>query len=426
MWRPRAIPWAVAVLTAGASLAAADVAPGTPMAVTERALHLEGAGRVAFTLDRDVYEQARADLGDLRIFDDAGAQVPFLLQRALKEAEGAPRYPEVSNRSFARGEKASVTLDFKNPLLKDELHLSLSGENFRRRVTVEGRSRRDPGWTTLTDDAYVFAIPGPVPARHEVVRLPENNFQVLRVTVHHDVDDLPRIEIVDAWVRPEPRRRPREVVLSPKVVRSEDTQARETRFLLDLGARHQPFLGLQVEARDPRFFRGVVIDARVEPVGPASADELAWQYVADGMLYRTAEPDGGAGDSLRMDVSGRARVLRLTVKNRDDKPLDVLVVTVFVPVERVAFEAAPGRTYKLTYGNAALVAPVYDLARTAGDPSLWAARAEEARLGEPVRAALPLAARPWTEQHPALLWGGLLSVVALMAAVTWRALRTAD
>ena len=386
---------------------------------TERALQFTRAGRVAVTLDQDVYEHARADLGDLRVVDHEGRQVPYLLQRVADDHIPAPRYPSVSYRTFVPGDHVAATLDFGASTLKDELALSLSGDEFRRRVRVEGRSRRDPEWELLTDQAYVFAVPDPGGARYEIVRLPENNHQFLRVTVYNGPGDPPRIEIVDAWTRPEPRRRPREVPLAARLSRSEAPERRETRFTLDLGARHQPFRGLQVEVRDRDFFRGVVVDAGVEPAGESPAapgGELAWQYLADGAIFRQGDGASGVSESLRLDVVGRARVLRLTVKNRESPPLDVTGVSVLVPVERVAFEAAPGRGYRLTYGAPDLGPPTYDLARTAGDPALWSARAEEARLGNPVRRTAAAGGKASFRLWPSpILWGGLGVAAALLA-----------
>lgn len=398
-------------------------------ASTERAVHFTRAGRVAVTLDQDVYEHARADLGDLRVLDHEGGQVPYLLQRDKEDTRAtAPAYPALSPRTVVAGESVSAILDFGAATLKDELVLSLSGDDFRRRVRVEGRSRRDPEWKALTEQAYVFAVPDPGGARYEIVRLPENNHQFLRVTVFNGPGDPPRIEIVDAWTRPERRRRPREVPHAVRLTRSEDPGNRQTRFTLDLGARHQPFRGLQVEARDRRFFRGVVVDAGVEPGGPGDApplpgQELAWQYLADGALFREGDPSTGVSESLRVDVVGRARVLRLTVKNREQPPLDVTAVSVLVPVERVAFEAVPGRGYRLSYGAPDLGPPTYELARTAGDPALWSARAEEARLGDPVRRKAVGGQASWRLWPAPLLWGGLCAVAALLAAVTGRRLR---
>jgi hypothetical protein len=376
---------------------------------TERALTFTRAGRLAVTLDQDVYEHARADLGDLRVLDHEGREVPYLLQRVDDGSAPAPAYPTLSNRTFVDGESVSATLDFGATTLKDELVLSLSGAEFRRRVRVDGRGRRDPTWETLTDQAYVFAVPDPGGARYEIVRLPENNHQYLRVTVFHGPGDPPRIDIVDAFSRPERRRRPREVPHPVRPVRTEDPEKRQTRFTLDLGARHQPFRGLQVEVRDRQFFRGVVVDAGME------GQDVAWQYLADGALFRAGDPATGVSESLRVDVVGRARVLRLTVKNRDEPPLEVTGVSVLVPVERVAFEAIPGRGYRLTYGVPDLGPPTYGLARTAGDPALWSARAEEARLGDPVRRPV-VDANSWTRRYARWLWGGLLSAAVLLAA----------
>jgi len=112
--------------------------------------------------------------------------------------------------------------------------------------------------------------------------------------------------------------------------------------------------------------------------------------------------------------------------NRDDQPLPITGATIVVPIERVLFEAQPGRNYRLQYGDAGGVAPSFDLTRTAGDPAAWGASASVAGLGP----ARPLApgqdARPWTERHPRLLWIGLLAVVAALGSVTWRALRVAE
>lgn len=408
-----------------AGLLAAAAAGGA--AEVERALTVDAPGRTVVALDAPIYERARADLGDLRVRDDEGRQVPYLLERAVDDGPAPVRHPVIRNRGFTRGQSAQATLDFGAPVLKSELTLALSGDDFRRHVVVEGRSRHEGAWTTLTDTAYVFAVPGSPAARYETVALPENNFQILRVTVEHGPDDPERIEIADAWTRPADRRRPREVPLEPRMSRLEDRDAHETMLTLDLGARFQPFRAIAVEVSDARFFRGVSVEARVDPPsrGPAEpARPLAFRHLGEAPIYRY-EVGGERHESLRLPVSGRERVLRLRIRNRDDAPLAIGRVTVLVPVERLVFDAAPGRRYVLRYGDPAAAPPRYDLARTAGDPALYAARAAEGALQAP--RDVPVEDRddrPWTERHPALLWAGLLAVVAAMGGVTWRALRT--
>jgi uncharacterized protein DUF3999 len=398
-------------------------------ASVEREIAVPVPGRVVVTLDTAVYEGARADLGDLRVVDGAGAEVPYLLERVEDELLLPTQHPQIGNRVFRRGAETQATLDFGVPTLKSQLTLSLSGDNFRRRVKVEGRARTDPQWATLTDSAYVFAVPGPQAARYETVALPENNFPLLRVTVYHGPDDPERISILDASTRPAERRRPREVTLVPRLSRTEDASAHETILTVDLGARHQPVRGVRLDVSDPAFFRGVIVEARIDPF-PAGAGEaalpLSWRYLGEGAIYRYEEA-GETREGLRLDVSGRERVLRLRVRNRDDRPLAIRGVTAFVPVERLAFAARAEGPYRLRYGDARLSNPTYDLARTAGNPALFAARARSAELRPPRTVpGAPPPVPPWTERNPVLLWAGLLAVVATLGAVTWRALRAAD
>jgi hypothetical protein len=419
-------------LLAAAALGLAAASADRP--TVERAIDVRGPGRVAVVLDRDVYESAREDLGDLRIVDAVDRAVPYLLERVGEEPP-AVTTPVLLNRGFARGKSATVTVDFEGPVLKRDLVLSLSGDNFRRRVLVEGKGRHDDAWTTLTDSAYVFAVPpsaggpGRLPGearRYETVTLPENNHQFLRVTVFRGQDEREEMEIRDVRAGTVPSRRPREVPLTPRLLRTEDTFRHETLLTLDLGARHQPFRAVVLDVADTRFFRGVTLEAQADPAPSARpvTPSPSWRWLAECAIYRYEEA-GRTAERLRLEVPGRERKLRLRIHNRDDAPLEVRGVSVAVPVERLAFEAAPGSQYRLRYGAAGLRAPAYDLPRTVGDVALWTASAEEGRLGPPVRVPAVEAAVPWTERHPALLWAGLVATVVVLGLVTRRALRAA-
>lgn len=390
----------------------------------ERVVETAGPGRVAIVLDREIYEGARADLGDLRVVDDSGLSVPYWLERGESRLP-ARREAAIRNRGFVRGKSAMAALDFGEPVFKREVVIVSSGDSFRRRVAVEG-SADGESWVTLTDGAYVFAVSGAEAARYEKVPLPENDYRYLRVTVFRDADDPERIEIHDAWVGAAVRAT-REEALAPALTKAEDEVRHETVLSLDLGARHQPFVGLTVQAEDPRFFRGAVVEARRDPPPPRPGQgpgPIEWVRLAEGALYRYPEGERTC-EALRLGVSGRERMLRLRIRNRDDRPLSIRGVTVMAPVERVVFEAAPGRRYRLTYGSPDTGAPDYDLGRTIGDHQAWADAASPAHLGPMVRLAAASPSLPWTERHPALLWGGLLAVVAALGAVTWRALKAA-
>lgn len=416
---------------AGLALAASVLlaAGPAPPPSFERGIDVARPGKVALTLDREIYERARPDLGDLRVVDETGAETPYLLERLGGEPEPKFREPLAINRGFVRGRSATVTLDLREPMLKSELVLSLPGDNFRRRVKVEGRNKHETRWTTITDGAYVFAVPEPAAARYETIQLAQNNQQFLKITVFNGPDDPPRLEILDAWVRPQERRKPREFPLEPRLTRADDADTRESRFVLDLGARYQPFRAIVLDVGDPEFFRGASVDERREPP-PGSAGEgalpVSWAPVlGHASLYRYQE-EGETRECLRLEAAARARVLRVRIRNRDDRPLAVRGIKVMVPQERLVFDAAAGHRYRVSYGDTRLEPPVYDVERTVGDAALWIAQSSEGRWQPPSVRVAERPPLPWTERYPAVLWAGLVAAVGLLAAVTWRALQASS
>ena len=416
--RPRAVPL-LAVTATGALAFAAAPSPVPP--AFERPIEGTAPGRVFVRLDRDVYEAARADLGDLRVLDERGRAVPYVIDRA--EPLDLPEVrPAIRNRGWTADGAATAVLDFGGRLGKRRLQLRLSGDNFRRRVAVEGGDT-GAAWVTLVDEAWVFAVPGKEPARYETVDLPENDFPRLRVVAHPAPDEKGRPAIEDAWV-PGDGRPPRgEERLEPRWSEAQDATARETWLTLDLGARHQPFHAVELDVTDERFFREARVEARHDPRTPG--DAVWWEEIGRGALYRL-EHDGRRRECLRIETRGRGRALRVRVRNQDDRPLQLRGVAVRVPVERLLFEAERPGGYRLTYGSSDQATPSYDLARTAGDLVAWSEAARPARLGPPRRVGTAREDdRPWTERHPSLLWGGLLAVVVALGALTYGALRRA-
>jgi hypothetical protein len=410
---------------AGSGLAAAFLAAAAATAASpafEREVAVDAPGRVAVRLDREVYEAARPDLGDLRVLDASGRLVPFLIDRGASVAHAAGRRPQRRNFGWtARGE-ATADFDFGGPAPKSRLRLRLSGDNFRRAVSVAG-SADGREWTTLVDQAWVFAVPGEDPARYETIELPPNDFALLRVRVRPGPDERGRVSIEDAWMPGEVLRPAREEAVEPRLARAEDAERHETWLTLDLGAAHQPFHAVELEIGDGRFFREALVEARREdPARDGRPGSVSWTPIGRGALYRLGDRPRPA-ERTRLAVSGRERVLRVRLLNRDDRPLDVRAVRVWAPVERVVFEAGRGSEYRLVYGSADR-APEFDLARTVDDVAAWAAGASEAGLGPPrKRAAAAGGDAPWTDRHPAVLWTGLVAVVAALGALTWRAVR---
>ena len=403
-------------------LALLAVSAGSRPPLYERAVHPSAPGRTFVVLDRAVYEGAEVDLRDLRIVDDRGDAVPYRLDRGEPGRAGSPR-PTQRNRGFVPGQSETVTLDFGGPVGKRSLLLRLSGDNFRRRVAVEG-SANGTRWITLVDGAYVFAVPRPEAARYERVELPPNDFPLLRLTVFHGPDDPEHVDILDASLGEEAGRAP-ESAMTVVPERARDEKRRETVLTVDLGARYQPFAALVLDVADHRFFRGVAVEARRESVATKrEPPAVYWVKLGETAVYRYDE-GGRLQERLRIDVRGRERVLRVRLRDRDDRPLDIRGLLAMTPVERLLFEAAEGRRYVLTYGAPDLAAPDYDLARTIPNLEEWAANATPASLAPAHLRRLPPERVAWSEAQPALLWTALVAAVVVLGWLTWGALRRA-
>jgi hypothetical protein len=390
-------------------------------AIYERRLDVADRGPVSVRIGAHIYDTARFDLGDLRVIDSEGRDVAYWLKRGERSPQREPWQPAIRNRSFETGQNARVTLDLGTRITKSAVALSLSGDSFRRRVSVEASDDGDT-WRMIQAGAWVFAVPEP-PTRFETVSFPENDERYLRVTVHNAPDDPARIRIRAArvWRVAPPRT---ESFLEPRTDVYQAEELRETHVLLDLAARHQPFEAVLLDVADPHFFRRVTVEARLDPL-PRRGEHTEspfWVEIGSGSIHRVEAGEAGA-ERLRVEVSGRARVLRLRISNGDDRPLSVSRARLATPIEHVVFRAVPGETYRVRYGDHTLQAPVYDLERSVGGPDEWAASALQVGLGPPVLVPGPAPEPlPWSERHPALLWAGLVGAVAALGFLTWRAL----
>jgi hypothetical protein len=212
-------------------------------------------------------------------------------------------------------------------------------------------------------------------------------------------------------------------VLMPGWSRVDEPASRETVLTIDLGARHQPFLAIDLSIEGAQRPAEARLEEREEPrlTGSSGIAPPERWLAARRLVVRRLEDGGQSSERLRIEASGRARVLRLRVRSRDERPLRITDVKVVVPVERLLFEAPRAGTYTLTYGAATLRPPSYGLARVLAEER----QPSPAELGPPLRRDIVPDVPPWTKRHPVLTWVGLLLLVAALGGLSRRALRAA-
>jgi hypothetical protein len=378
-----------------------------------RALPIDAAAQtIAFNADRGIYVNSQADLADLRVVSGQD-EVAYVLEKM----SGSHTREEVSNRVVDQGVTSSgnleMTVDVGDGHRHNGIRLSTPRTNFRQRV---GIATSDDGrrWTRARDDGSIFDFSQDDRKVSVLyVGYPVSSRRYIRVTVYGWNDTK---AVTRCWVTIEEKKASvRDAMASLKAEPQQDTKTQSTLYTWDLGVQGIPHDQLTLEVDTPAFDRAALVET--------SRDGKDWSGLGTGVLSRFSKQQ-----SLTLDFpESHDRYLRLRIYNRDDRPLVLKAATLSVFQTRVKFKPVGGGSHWLYYGNAEAHAPLYDLrdllAREAPAPETAITPGIEER--NPVYREKRPSPKPWSEQHPEILYITLALAVVGMGTVTVRFLRKA-
>jgi hypothetical protein len=350
-----------------------------------------------FALTPPVFDGARADLSDLRLYDGQGKDVPYALRIRRKEDVRRAFPAGEFNRTTNADRSAEVSLDLGDSAGEhNEIEVGTPGSNFRRPLRVEGSDDRKT-WSIVLDKVHLlhFEEGGHVvdvrrftytPSRYRYLRVrvaPDpatatDAPAIASVSVFHEVHEAGDYLTRDAFVEP---RQP---------VPASEGPGSAWFIKLSENGEQAPCESLTLEVADGEFARPY----RLEIANP----EEAAQVIATGELRRQPnQPDKPMVISFPEVTAHR---LRLVVTDQRNPPLNLTGARYTAAARRVIFRPADAQgALRLYFGNPSAAAPGYDFART-----LPAAL-------DPAPVETPLGAReknpdfrpppkPWTERYP--------------------------
>jgi hypothetical protein len=363
-------------------------------------------------IDRGIYVNAQPGLGDLRVVSGQG-ELPYVLERM----SGSRQRTEVSsNEPLNQGVTASgdleLTVDVGAGQRHNGIRLSTNRVNFRQRVGV---ATSDDGreWLRVRDDGYIFDFSQD--EQHVSVLeagYPVSSRRYVRLTVFGWKDPK---AVSQCWITLDKNEPPvRDVMATLKADPQQESKTQSTLYTWDLGVSI-PYDELSVNVDTAAFQRAATVET--------SQDGKDWGRLANGVLSRF-----GKEESLTVELpESHERYLRLRIYNRDDQPLALKTAALSVVRSRLKFKPAAGASYWLYYGNLDAHAPSYDLrdqlAREGPVPEATILAGSE----EPNAAyrEKPAPEKPWSEQHPGVLYITLALAVVSMGIITVRFLRKA-
>ncbi len=347
----RLLAWVACGLALAGLALSAGAAPLPADWQHEQRFQVPAPGLVKMSLPVETLDAARRGLEDLRLYDDAGNEVPYLIQRPVpvgKVVRNAASFDVALNVA-----KTVLTLETGLAQPLDGVTLETPARDFIKAVRVEGSADRS-GWQALAQGLPVFRQAGGASQLHLAV--PPGTWRWLRLTV----DDRRSAPIpftgahVHAAVK-EPV--PTEAVSVTIASRLENPG--ESRLTLNLGFANLDLTSLRFESDNPLFTREIRV-----AVPEISAEAIHEQTVAQGTIYRVAVDGQPPSSELTLPVEHRiaSRELVLLVNNQDSPPLAIAAVQAERRPVYLVFLARSEGPYHLLTGNARCAAPRYDLA----------------------------------------------------------------
>jgi hypothetical protein len=341
-------------LTAG-FLVAAFLFAGSLGALTpnewrfSQSIDVPASGLIRINLPTETLDASRPDLGDVRILDSAGREVPYLIDRPMPRRESALRSQELRTALEPTATRITLTTGTKS-LLKGVTFETPPDVEFIKAVQVEG-SHDGQQWRQLTTGKPIFKMTGG--AGNLDVSFPAGVWEFLRLTI--DDSRTAAVPFTGVQLRVAETKAPVEPL--PISIKSRDESPGVTRLGVDLGATNLTVASLRIKTPDRLFARLVAIAL------PELTDgSIREQTLRTGSIYRV-DLNGKIESYLEIpiDTQIRGRELIVLIDNGDSPPLVIDAVDADRRVTQLIFLAREQGRYQLLSGNPQCSTPRYDL-----------------------------------------------------------------
>jgi Protein of unknown function (DUF3999) len=401
-------------------LAVALVAPPTPEPsifyfTNVRDIQISQPGsQNYFAVDEEVWNHARPDLADLRIYDGESQ-----VQYALSEQRGGTSSQEVAAKLLNLGSVGGRS-EFDLDLFEgntgqigeyDRIRLSLDAKDFVVTASVAGSNELNAKPATQLPATTLYDFTREELGSNSVLKLPPSTFRYLHVKLSAGI--LPaQVKGASVYNLQETK-----AVWTSVGSCSAPSQIARTTVVNCNVPTHVPVdrVRFQVDPKQVNFRRAISV-----------SDASAHRSGASGEITRVRMNRGGTtvvSEEMDVPIGGRGSgQLKITVDNGDNPPLAISGVKLLSVERRVYFDPQGKSALRLYYGDDKLVFPVYDYARFfKADPA-----AAKAELGpgshNPAYKGRP-DDRPWSERHKGVMWLAMLLAVAVLAALAIRGLK---
>lgn len=359
-------------------------------------------------VDPEIWNHARRDLADLRLYDGDN-QVPYVLRQQGARIATVEQEAKVLNLGRV-GDHTEFDLDVRGASEYDRVRLQLDGKDFVNSALIFGRNDLASNSRTQLGPSTLYDFSREKLGSNFILSLPPSSFLYLHVQLAPGIrpEQVKGAAVFNLQDRKASR-------MQVGTCGSPTEEHKQTVISCDVPSR-VPLDSVQFSiAPDQLNFRRSVTIANA-----------GGELVAAGDISRIRLTRGGrtvTSEDLAIDLSSPHQDhLTVTVENGDDTPLHLTSVQPLAIERRIYFDPAGKNSLKLYYGDEKLEPPVYDYAKFFQESST----AAQAQLGPGMHNASYTGRpdeRPWSDRHQALLWGAMLLAVVVLAVTALRSLK---
>ena len=396
---------AVVVLACSAAWAQTHLKFVRPVSVAD------SAKQAYIVIDETLLGRMKSDMGDLRLFSDAGQEVQYVLRTQRGARYSNWTAAKVLNKGSVQG-NTQFTADIAVEEY-DCLQIALATRDFVTKATVEGADDvTASAWNNLgTYSLYDFTREKL--GSSDTIRLKTpTRYRYLRISIAGGV--------------------PPQDVEAVKIANLQESKAQYVRLAAQARLSQQG--DRTIAAWDTS--EKIPVERIVVEVDPAEINfsrdaslSCDGRQVTGAELSRVRLVRKGRqieSESLALEPYGlRCKIYKLEIANGDNSPLRILAVRPMMLERRLYFDPKGAGSLKLYYGDEKTAAPRYDYARffEPAEPGSLAQATLQAEAVNPSFTEWP-DERPFTERHPAVLWIAMLVAVGLLGAWALKGFRS--
>jgi len=360
-----------------------------------------------FVVDREIWNDSRPDLGDLRLYDGE-SPVPFAISEQREGISSEEVEAKILNLGSVSGH-TEFDLDAESLTEYDRIRLRLDAHDFIATASVSGGS--SPGKATEVEltDATLYDFSKEQLGSNFQLKLPTSSFRYLHIKL-------------SPGIRPQQ-------VNSAAIYDLHEQQASWTKVGSCAAPQNTPHLTV-ISCNLPEKVPLSRILFHVDPAQvnfrrSVSLEDQKGQQFASGEISRVRINRAGTlvtDEELSLNVFGNRDAITVKVDNGDNPPLAVTALEPLAVERRIYFDPKGKTRLALYYGDRKLSAPIYDYARffhadaSPAEAQLTAARHNPQYVGRPDD-------RPWSDRHTGILWTAMIAAVLALTLLALRGLR---